>query len=467
MTSDAPRSDSPGAPLAAPERKSSLLRTSLLLLPLQVVFRLGEAAMPLLLAAWFGASRNTDVAMLALAAFALVGSLVFQSFQDSSLVPIMLEAKARDPLGLPRLRGALVVYNGMLGGGLALALLAIGLVVTRLVDAGASFGLACRMLPLLSLQMVLLGQKSFFLTMLHTERHFYATPVVSSIGVVSNLAVVFWLRSTWGVSAIAAGLAVGEAVALAGAVFAARVHYRIPIDLNLERSEPLRRFSRLVSSEVGGSAITRMNPLADQFVAAFAGVVGGGTLLRYSNDVATVPTSLVQAALLPVLLAHLAQIRHAGLESAESIQRFRLTVHKTLGVVFTLLVGAAVLLHAIRYPLLEIAFHRGAMDHAGVVKMAHILPYHLVGLAPFGALLVLGRAHVALQNSGILVRLGLFNATTNLALNALFVGPLGLEGVALATSITHTAVAVIFAWLLRKKLLELGPAQGRAQAALS
>ncbi|RYZ65995.1 MAG: hypothetical protein EOP08_05800, partial [Proteobacteria bacterium] len=74
------------------ERKSSLLRTSLLLLPLQIVFRLGEAAMPLLLAAWFGRSRDTDFAMLALAACALIGSLVFQSFQDSSLVPIMLEA---------------------------------------------------------------------------------------------------------------------------------------------------------------------------------------------------------------------------------------------------------------------------------------------------------------------------------------------------------------------------------------
>lgn len=457
----------PEAPRSGDERKSSLLRTSLLLLPLQVVFRLGEAAMPLLLAAWFGRNRDTDFAMLALAAFALVGSLVFQSFQDSSLVPIMLEAKARDPLGVPRLRGALQVYNAMLGAALAVFLLVVGLLVSGLVDSGVSFGLAGLMLPLLALQMLLLGQKSFFLTMLHTERHFYATPVVSSLGVVTNLAVVFALKESWGVAAIAAGLATGEAVALAGAVVAARVHYRIAVEWNLERSEPLRRFSRLVTSEVGGSAITRMNPLADQFVAAFAGVVGGGTLLRYSNDVATVPTSLVQAALLPVLLSHLAQIRHAGLGSIESVQRFRQTVHKTLAVVFALLVAAAILLHVVRYPLLELAFLRGAMDSAGVVRMAHILPYHLVGLAPFGALLVLGRAHVALQNSTIFVRLGLFNAAANLLLNALLVGPLGLEGVALATSITHTAVALVFAWLLRKKLQQLIPTASRPEVALS
>lgn len=455
---EAPRGD---------ERKSSLLRTSLLLLPLQIVFRLGEAAMPLLLAAWFGRSRDTDFAMLALAAFSLIGSLVFQSFQDSSLVPIMLETKAKDPLGVPRLRGALAVYNAFLGLFLAAFLLCVGLLVSRVVDSGVSFGLAARMLPLLALQMVLLGQKSFFLTMLHTERHFYATPVVSALGVITNLAVVFTLRDTWGVAAIAAGLATGEAVALAGAIVAARVRYRIAIELNLERSEPLRRFSRLVTSEVGGSAITRMNPLADQFIAAFAGVVGGGTLLRYSNDVATVPTSLVQAALLPVLLSHLAQIRHAGLGSSESVQRFRSTVHRTLAVVFGLLVASAVVLHVVRLPLLELAFLRGAMDSAGVERMARILPYHLVGLAPFGALLVLGRAHVALQNSTIFVRLGLFNATANLALNALLVGPLGLEGIALATSITHTAVAVLFAWLLRKKLQSLLPTASRPEVLLS
>lgn len=457
----------PTEPEAPSERKSSLLRTSLLLLPLQIVFRLGEAAMPLLLAAWFGRSRDTDFAMLALAAFALVGSLVFQSFQDSSLVPIMLEAKARDPLGVPRLRGALVLYNGIIGVALAVLLLTSGLSVSKLVDAGVSFPLAMRMLPLLTLQMVLLGQKSFFLTMLHTERHFYATPVVSSLGVLTNLAVVFALKGSWGVAAIAAGLCAGEAVALAGAIVAVRVRYRIELELNLERTEPLRRFLRLVTSEVGGSAITRVNPLADQFVAAFAGVVGGGTLLRYSNDVATVPTSLVQAALLPVLLSHLAQIRHAGLGDAESVRRFRSTVHRTVGVVFGLLLAAALLMHVVRYPLLELAFLRGAMDRAGVARMAHIMPYHLIGLAPFGVLLVYGRAHVALQNSTIFVRLGLFNAATNLLLNALLVGPLGLEGVALATSITHTAVAIVFAILLRRKLQRLIPTGSRPEVALS
>lgn len=445
------------------ERKPSLLRTSLLLLPLQIVFRLGEAAMPLLQAAWFGRSRDTDFAILALAAFTLVGSLVFQSFQDSSLVPILLEAKARTPLGVPRLRGALWVYNALIGTALATVLLVGGLSVSFLVDGGVSFPLALRMLPLLCLQMILLGQKSFFLTMLHTERHFYATPVVSSIGVITNIAVMFSLKEHWGVAAIAAGLCAGEAMALTGAVVAVRVRYRIELEVNVERTEPLRRFLRLVTSEVGGSAITRVNPLADQFVAAFAGVVGGGTLLRYSNDVATVPTSLVQAALLPPLLAHLAQIRHAGLGTAESVRNFRSTVQRTVLVVFVVLTAAALLMHAVRYPLLELAFLRGEMDQNGVVRMAQVLPYHLVGLAPFGVLLVYGRAHVALQNSSIFVRLGLFNAVTNLILNGLLIGPLGLEGVALATSITHTAVAVVFAWLLRRKLAELHPGASRPE----
>ena len=435
-------------------QKNPLVRTSLLLLPLQIVLRGGEALMPVLLAAWFGRSRDTDFAMLALAASALVGSLVFQSFQDGSLVPIVLETKTHEPSRVARLRGALVAYNAAIGAGLALLLLGGGLLAAALVDHGASFALATRMLPLLALQLALLGQRTLQVTLLHTERRFYATPVISFVGIVVNLTTVAWLHERWGVATIALGLAVGEACALGAAWIATHLVYPIEFHYSFERSAPLRKFWRLVSAEVGGSAITRVNPLADQLVAAFAGVAGGGTLLRYSNDVATVPTSLLHATLLPVLVAHLSHVRHAG--QRPSVRLFRKTVRRTLAWVVLLLCAASVLLYAIRLPLLQLAFLRGAMDALGVQTMADVLPYHLLGLPSFGVLLVLARAHVSLQNSSILVRLGIFNASCNLLLNAMLVGPLGLRGVALATSITHTAVAVVFAWLLTRKLRELG-----------
>ena len=68
----------------------------------------------------------------------------------------------------------------------------------------------------------------------------------------------------------------------------------------------------------------------------------------------------------------------------------------------------------------------------------------LAGAAPFGALLVLARAHVARQNSRIMPSAGVLNATLNAAFNLALIGPLGLSGIALSTSITYFVVAVVF-----------------------
>jgi peptidoglycan biosynthesis protein MviN/MurJ (putative lipid II flippase) len=86
------------------------------------------------------------------------------------------------------------------------------------------------------------------------------------------------------------------------------------------------------------------------------------------------------------------------------------------------------------------------MDAAGVERIVAILPWAVVGAAPFGALLVLARAHVALQNSRIMPSMGILNGVLNAAFNALFVGGLGLSGIALSTSVTYVVVALVF-WL--------------------
>jgi putative peptidoglycan lipid II flippase len=117
-----------------------------------------------------------------------------------------------------------------------------------------------------------------------------------------------------------------------------------------------------------------------------------------------------------------------------------------------------------RAPILRFVFLRGEMDAEGVDRMIRLLPYHLVGLAPFGALLVLARAHVALKNSGIMIGMGLLNAGSNALFNMLLLKLMGLEGLALSTSCVHLAIAVIF-WFQfesRLKVARALPAESEA-----
>jgi putative peptidoglycan lipid II flippase len=105
-----------------------------------------------------------------------------------------------------------------------------------------------------------------------------------------------------------------------------------------------------------------------------------------------------------------------------------------------------------RRPILRLVFLHGAMDEGGIEGMAEIVPYALLGVAPFGALLILARAHVALQNSRIMISMGILNAGLNLVFDALLFPWLGVRGIALSTSMMQLGIAIVFWVRLRARL---------------
>src|SRR5262249_21757736 len=137
----------------------------------------------------------------------------------------------------------------------------------------------------------------------------------------------------------------------------------------LARPPALRELTGLVGAEIAGNVIARLNPVADQLVVAACGLAGGATLLRYAGDLALAPTSLLQAALLSVLLSRLAERAVAG-ERAQVAA----TVRRTLAVVVPLLALAALGLYLVRAPLFALVYGHGQMGAAGAAEMAAVAP---------------------------------------------------------------------------------------------
>ncbi|HEY1956536.1 MAG TPA: lipid II flippase MurJ [Polyangiaceae bacterium] len=437
-------------------KRPSLVRTSLVLLAAQVVFRGGDAALPLLLAMWFGRSSATDVYFFSWAAFAFAGSLVFSVYQDSAIVPILTDLRVRgdrDELAA-KTRGSLLAHTLVLGGALSavIGMLAVGTFAMRY--DGADLALAAKMVPLFCLYLVALSVRTFLVAVLNAEHRYLAHPMAGAASIAVTIGMIAALHRSAGMLVVPAAALAGELVSIGilGQLTIGNLGLKMP--LTFERPEPVMRFVKLAASETGGGALTRINPVFDQLMAGFAAVMGGGTLLRYSSDVSSVLTSLLQASLLPVLLSVLSQEAASAGRDGE----FRGTVNRSLAWSFGLLAAASALVYAIRGPLLRAVFLRGEMDAGGVDRMIEILPYHLVGIAPFGALLVLARAHVALKNSRIMLSMGVLNASLNILFDVALVKPLGLRGLALSTSLTHTAVAVVF-WLRLESALKTSAAR--------
>ena len=426
-------------------RSPSLAATVGRVAPWQVLYRGLTALVPLLLATWFGRSAETDLYNLFAALFTLAGSLVFASFQDSALVPIVVDVQRRDPAQLPRLAGALIAYTTLIASGLAVL---IGTGVWLWFRAHVTGSTATLVVPMtigFSIYLPFLALHSLAAALLAARFRFLPDALAGAGGVGVTLLIAALVRGH-GLGPIPFALAGGELVAAAGLLIALR-RSGLPIVLTLARPGALKRFVRLVSSEIGGAAVVRVNPLVDQMMARALGIIGGGTMLRLSGDLSSFPASLLSSTFLSVLLSHLAA---AGADGRRFELR-RTVLRSVLGV--TLIFGAVALaLGALRVPLVTLVYGRGAMDAAALARIAHLLPYHLVGLVPFGIVLVLARAHVSLGNSRILIGMGTLNAAANLVLNVLFAHWLGLEGIALATSAVNVVVAWVFWVRLGRRL---------------
>jgi putative peptidoglycan lipid II flippase len=425
-------------------------------MPALVVFRTGEMFLPLLLAYWFGRSAAMDVYFFTWAVFSFAGSLVFSAFKDSPLVPVLAEERLKRPKDVPPLVGSVLLHTWAVGGVLAVVVggLALGWFAIRY--HGPDFTLAAWMVLPFTVYLLVMATRTFFGALLTVERQFVVQPIASGLGMLVNVAVLAAGHSRMGVVLVPVAALAGELVVVALlAWFAIRI-VGVKIKLGFTRPAALVRVAGLIAHEVGGGAVTRVNPVVDQLMAGITGIIGAGTVLRYSFDVALVPTSLLQAALLPVLLSHLSDDF-----ARRDLSTFRRTVVRALATVTALLLLSTAVLWIFRAPVMRFVFLRGEMDAEGVDRMISLMPYHLVGLAPFGALLVLARAHVALKNSGIMIGMGLLNAGCNVVFNLVLLKLMGLEGLALSTSCVHTAIAIIF-WFQfesRLKLVRAMPAE--------
>ena len=413
----------------------SMARTALSLLPLQVVFRGSEALLPLFLAAWFGRSAETDLYYVLASYFVFVAAVITGLFQDSGAVAVLVEVEATAADRFAEIAGSLLGHTLAIGAAAALVLGSAAAAVVGWTSPHASLGVG--LVALMSAGTLAIAVRSFYVGVLNARGVFTAHPIASGLGMVLTWIILVLCRHALGVRSIPLALAAGELLAIVILRGIARSRLGLRLTPSLARPEPVRRIFALTRLEVAGSLITRINPVIDQLMAGLAGVVGGGTLVRYAGDVASLPTSILQATLFPVLLRRLAQ------EAGEP-KRFMETTRKTVVTVVVSLFVFAAAFAAVRAPLCRLLFLRGAMDAAGVARIGAILPWALAGAAPFGALLVLARAHVARQNSRIMPSMGVLNAALNAGLNALFVGTWGLSGIALSTSVTYLVVAVVF-----------------------
>lgn len=173
----------------------------------------------------------------------------------------------------------------------------------------------------------------------------------------------------------------------------------------------------------------------------------GPSIIDKAFRVYMLPQGIFSVAVSTVFFPVLA--RHASRNDREA---FRATVAQGLRQIIVLLVPSAVFLAVFGRPVVQVLYERGAFTPAQTTAVTAALLGFSIGLACNGMSLLLFRSFFSLRRTWIPTISSVITLLANVVLLALMYRPLGVFGIALATSIVNILGVIVLYLLLHRSM---------------
>lgn len=276
------------------------------------------------------------------------------------------------------------------------------------------------------------------------------SPVITSIVSIFFLVI---FSNTWGIYALATGLVAGSVASLGIIAIGMKTHQFTIIPrwtgFDPETKQVIRQFAPMVV----GALLMSSTTLVDQSMAATL-ESGSVSILNYSNKVVALFLGLsavsLSTAILPYFSKMVASKDWSGIKHS-------LKVYTRLIIVIS--VPIVLLLMKFSTQLVRLIFERGAFTEADTILVGHVQAMLLIQV-PFYVLgMLFVRLITSLKANKILMYGTIINFVVNITLNYVFMKWIGIEGIALSTSIVYIISFCFLAYTgtrhLNKRILEM------------
>ncbi len=410
-------------------------------------------------AAWFGTGMAADAFNVAFLIPNLLRRVVGEGAAQAAVVPVYADTLTRKGemeakvLGL-RLTGVSIV--------LLIAIALAGILFASPIVRGYAFGwrglpekldLTIRLTKVLFPFVVLAGLTALAGAILNTHRRFTVPALAPAVlnlcfvGAAFALSPFFGPRPEDRIYGFAIGALIGGLLGLAmqlpqlgriGALGIPRINFRDP---------GVKLVGRLMIPGFFGLAVVQINMFVDTFLATML-PEGSVTALRLANRLMLLPLGVfgiaVASASLPTL---------SGMAARKDFRELIRTYAFSFRLILFVLVPASVGLMILRTPIVRLIYEHGAFTADWSTPMtAGALLFYSIGLFAYGGVKGSNQVFYALKDTRTPVVVGAVAMAVNVGLNLLLMGPLGLDGLALATSLAAASNLVILLVLLRRRL---------------
>jgi len=409
----------------------------------------GKAAgflVPFFIAAWFGVTTETDAFFFAYGIILFLYG-IFGPVLERIIVPYINEIRTKqEDVGV--FIGRVMTASGV---GLLCLTLFFFLITKPLFSLTTSFDpstvdfifvLFLETSPLI----LLLTWTSIMAGALNAYKKFAFPALSPALRALVVLSIVFIFKTTWGVHAIAFGYVAGEIVRLA--ILGGIIRWLKPFTLriSLRFDSKLRSFLKIASYQTIGMTAVGLNPIVDKTMASWLGK-GDVSVLHYADRLYAIPVTFMTTGLMVTLLSHWSSMYYTW-----GSHRLREEVKKAVKVTGTLALLITVFLLFFHQPLVNLAFGKGVFDQTRLPEVGWVWVCYLCGFLPYIVGRIYVQAHLVLKNTRVLMISAFCLNGLNILFNYLLMKPLGIAGIALATTFTSIFSLSFLSYVFYKKL---------------
>ena len=416
----------------------------------------------LVIGSQFGASADLDAYFAAFRIPDAIFQLVVAGALSAALIPVFSSYRAReDEREAWRLASSVInlVLIALAVFSLVMALLAPWVVpiIAPGFDAETT-ELTVRLTRVMLLSPVFVGMGAVVSGLLNSYGRFGVPAVAPLVYNLAIIAAAVVLAPTMGVGGLAIGVVAGSVLHLAIQLPQLRKvgrHY----DLTIGLGHPgVRKVGWLMGPRLLGLAAGQVNFVASTILASNLGV-GAVTAYNYAYQLSQIPVGVLGVSVAIALFPTFS--RDAALGRIADIRRQLSTSLRIL--IFVAAPLTAVLIVLAR-PIAAVFFQYGLFTDDAADRTAAALVFFSIGLTGHIVVHVLTRAFYAMQETRIPVLWAIIAVAINVPLMAILSGPMGVEGLALALSISASLEVIGLAWALRRRIESIDEATILASA---
>ena len=383
----------------------------------------------------------------------LFRDLVGEGATNAAIVPVFSEYLAKDKkeefwqLANVLMNLLLVVLSVIAFLGVVFSPFLVRLIAPGFLADASKFAATVRLNRLIFPYILLIGLSAYSMGILNSLRHFSVpafAPCLLNISII-----VFALTWGEGIKGLAAGVLVGGLLQLAIQVpvlYKKGFRFRFTNRFN---HPAVRQIARLMTPRLFSSAIYQLNNFVDSIFGSLALIVGEGGVaaLYFAYRLIQFPLGIfsnsISQAILPSLSCQ-------AIEQDDS--KFKDTLLFGLRCVLFVMVPASLGFMTLSKQIISGLFEGGMFNPYSTYITSEALFFYSIGLFAYGSSRILQCGFFALKDTVTPTKVAAISLVLNILLNLIFMFPMKLAGLALATSLSGIGGFIMLFFILNKKV---------------